>query len=294
MSIIVSLPVIALDQVVRTSTASFAAQPVIQVQHWITDSAMAVPFFVIGVWAGDLVANWARIGTAKRSDLLFRSFITALLCGVALAPVWFVINKVDNPVKAQPLVFPQAHDSGDVYSVSPAVVVALVCVCLGPAAFLAGRAVARAASRSVPAIMPAAVTRVLIPALLTAAVPVLAWLMYQVAGHAYASQVYYPRAPVSALHRLRHPAAASPVSTALRVTPAPDAVVSQAAHALQDGLAGQAAGIPVTAVTAGALLRAKTKTAKTKTGKTINTATTSKPRGNDAAPASPARPANTS
>jgi hypothetical protein len=160
----------------------------------------------------------------------------------------------------------------------------LVCVCLVPVAFWAGRAVARAVSRSAPAIMPAAVTRVVIPALLTAAVPVLAWLMYQVAGQAYASQVYYPRAPLPALHRLRHPATTSQVSPVPRTTQAPDAFVSQAAHALQDGLAGQAAGIPVTAVTAGALLRART----------TKSATTSKPCGDDAAPPSPARPADTS
>lgn len=288
MSLMASLPVIALDQVLRVSASTFTAQPATQAQHWITDSLMAVPFFALGIWAGDLIADRTSIGTAKRSDLLKRSLIVALLCGVALAPVWFVINKVDNPVTAQPLIFPEAHDSGDVYSVSPAVVVALVCVSLVPAAFWAGRTLARAVSRTAPAIMPATVTRVAVPALLTAAVPALAWLMYQQAGHAYASQVYYPRAPLPVLQRLRHPATSSQVSPAPRVIEAPDAFVSQAAHALQDGLAGQAAGIPATAVTAAALLR-------TRTTRTTRTAKSSKPRGNDAAATtSPARSADTS
>jgi hypothetical protein len=119
MSLVVSLPVIGLDQLLRTPAANLTAQAGTQIQHWITDSLMAVPFFAIGVWAGDLIASRARIGTAEHLDLLKRSLVIALLCGLALTPAWYVINKAYNPITAQPLVFPQAHDSGDVYSGTP-------------------------------------------------------------------------------------------------------------------------------------------------------------------------------
>lgn len=260
MSLVISLPVIGLDQLLRTPAANFQAQPGIEIEHWITDSLMAVPFFFAGVWAADRIAGRARIGTAKRADLLKRSLIIALLSGLALAPVWYEINKIYNPIVAQPLVFPQAHDSGDVYSADPGVIVALVCVCLVPAAFWAGRAITRAATR--PAVM-----RAVVPVLLAAAVPLLAWLTYQAAGDAYASQVYYARAPLAAARRLRPvhgPATPSHLGPAPRLTAAPGAFASQAAHALQDGFAGQAAGLPAAALTVAALRRSKiTKTVKT-------------------------------
>jgi hypothetical protein len=272
MSLVMSLPVIGLDQVLRTPGASFAAQPGTEVQDWITDSLMAVPFFAAGIWAGDLIAGRAMIGVARLSDLLKRSLIIALLSGLAVTPVWFVINKIDNPVRAQPLVFPTAHDSGDVYSVAPAVIIALVCVTLVPAAFWSGRGIARAVTRNAPAvtgggISRAAVVRAAVPALLAAAVPVLAWLMYRAAAHAYATQVYYARGTLPAAHHLR---SASLAATASRSSPphvrsAPGALVSQTAHALQDGLAGQAAGIPVVVLAAAALARAST--AKTSTAR---------------------------
>jgi hypothetical protein len=65
---------------------------------------------------------------------------------------------------------------------------------------------------------------------LVAAVPVLAWQLHQAAVHAYSSRVYYTSAV----------AAGQPPPAA------PFALGYQAAHALQDGLAGQAAGLPVT------------------------------------------------
>lgn len=242
MSLMVSLPAIGLDLLLRSAAASFPAQPVSALQNWITDSLMAVPFFALGAWAGDLVAFRAGIGMATRADLVKRALIIALLSALAIAPVWFEVSRMDNPVTAQPLVPPHAHDSGDVYSVPAGVIIALVCVCLVPAAFWAGRAVTRSPLVArVRAARP--VTRLAVPVLLVAAVPVLAWLLYRAAGHAYASQVYYGGgAPVAA----RHTAAARATA---HVAAAPFALARQIAHAVQDGFAGQAAGLPATALT---------------------------------------------
>lgn len=235
----VSLPAIGLDLLLRTPAASFPAQSGPAVQNWITDSLMAVPFFFAGVWMGDRLASRAGLGMAKRSDLVKRSLVIALLSSLAIAPVWFVVSEIDNPVTAQPIVFPHAHDSGAVYSVPAGVVIALVCVCLVPAAFWAGRAIARHAPFARTRALP--VTRTAIPVLLAAAVPVLAWLLYRAADHAYASQVYYGGAAVAARHTAAH--------AATHVAAAPFAFAYQVAHAVQDGLAGQAAGLPAAALT---------------------------------------------
>ena len=85
-------------------------------------------------------------------------------------------------------------------------------------------------SCGLPASRAGGVLRVATTVLLIAAVPVLAWLLHQAAVHAYSSRVYY----TSAVAACERPAAAR------------FALGYQAAHALQDGLAGQAAGLPVT------------------------------------------------
>jgi hypothetical protein len=87
--------------------------------------------------------------------------------------------------------------------------------------------------------------------LLAAAVPVAAWWLQHTAEQAYASQVNYTsnllavhahsHAFFGAGHRPRAPAGPP-------VTAAPYALIHQLAHALQDGLAGQAAGFPVAVI----------------------------------------------
>lgn len=224
-ALIISFPVIGLDQFLRTAPARFSADPSTAVQHWLTDSLMALPLFAASVWAADRIASRAGLGMASRADLVKRALLVALLGALALAPVWFELNKTDNPVLAQPLVFPHAQDSGDVYSVAPAVIITLACVCLIPAAAWAGRALTRGAAA------PAQAAALLVA--VTAGLA-LAFLLHQAATRAYASQVYY--APANA-----------PLSGSPRAIAAPYAFTYQAAHALQDGLAGQAAGFPVAA-----------------------------------------------
>jgi hypothetical protein len=255
----ISFPVIGLDLFLRTSSARFSAQPYVQVGHWLTDSLIMLPLFAIGVWAGDRIACLAGLGTARRADVLKRALLITLFAALAQVPAWFVVNKSDNPVTAQPLVAPAAHDSGDVYWVAPWVVLTLVCVCLVPAAAWVARAAGRGITgragvspprRGLPRRAAAAARGALLVLLLGAA-PVLAWALHQAAGRAYGSQVYYTSAtPVvtrhaevlSAAARAARRPASSPVAAA------PYAVIYQAAHALQDGLAGQAAGLPVVVI----------------------------------------------
>jgi hypothetical protein len=229
-ALMISFPVIGLDQFLRTAPARFPADPPAAVGHWVTGSLIALPLFAASVWAADRIAGRAGLGIASRADLVRRALLIALFAALAMAPAWFVLNQLDNPVLAQPLVFPHAQDSGDVYSVAPAVIIALACVCLIPAAAWAGCALTRGA---------AAATRTAVLLAAVGAGLAFACLLHQAAVRGYASQVYY--APANA------PAPGSSQATAAPNTAAPYAFAYQAAHALQDGLAGQAAGLPVAA-----------------------------------------------
>lgn len=231
----IGLPVIGLDQVLRTSPRQFSAQPLTEIAHWVTDSMMALPLFAIGVLAADWVAVRAGIGMDRGTDALRRALLVTAACAIVLAPAWFQVDRTDDPVTAQPLVFPHASDSGDVYWVGPVVIVALVCACLAPLAAWAGYRAGRGLARVTATVV------------LVAAVPAAAWLLHQAAERAYASRVYQTPALLSVPprpHAIRAPAS-RPAAVNPPVTAAPYALGYQAAHALQDGLAGQAAGLPI-------------------------------------------------
>jgi hypothetical protein len=77
---------------------------------------------------------------------------------------------------------------------------------------------------------------------------VLAWLLHHAAEHAYASQVNNTSALLSVpvhSHAFFGGGHGSRVPAGPPMTPAPFAFAYQIAHALQDGLAGQAIGYPV-------------------------------------------------
>jgi hypothetical protein len=253
LALILSFSCTGLDQFLRTPPAQFSAQPGGQAEHWVTASLLTLPLFAAGVWAGDWIASRAGLGVARRADIIKRALIIALLAAVALIPVWFEASKVDGLARMQALITPGSHGSPDVYWVSPAVIAALPCVCLAPAAAWAGRGIA---ARIRLARGAGTVARGAVTVTLLAAVPVLAWLLHQAAQHAYASQVSYTSASASVPvqpHAIARRAPGTRFPAGPPVTAAPFAVAYQAAHALQDGLAGQAAGFPVIAVS---LLRA--------------------------------------
>jgi hypothetical protein len=260
MAVLVSFPVIGFDQFLRAVPSKISEQAAVQIQNWLADSLLAVPLFAVGIWAGDRIARRAGLGTARPIDAAKRAMVVTLLAAMALTPIWFRIDRSDNPVTAQPLIAPHAQDSGDVYWVPGWVVVTLVCACLAPAAVWAGRSLTRCLRARLPrGAAPVTCVALLVP---LAAVPVLAWLLHQAAGHAYSSRVYYATstqfaAPVrsDALAAATRGARSDPSSAVTaaswpqaHVNSAPYAFAYQAAHALQDGLAGQVAGLPVAAI----------------------------------------------
>jgi hypothetical protein len=250
LAVLISLPVIGLCQFLRTTPAQLAAHPVSAAGHWVTGSLITLPLFAAGVWAGDWAAGRAGIGLVKLSDIGKRALLIVLLVAVALIPLWFQRNKVDTLARTQALVTPHSHGSIDVYWVGPGVIVALVCVCLAPAAIWAGRGIT---GQLAPVLSGKgrSVARVGLPLLLLAAVPAVAWWLQHTAEYAYASQVDNTSA-LLATHVHSHAffgtghGARAPAGPPVRA--APFAFGYQFAHALQDGLAGQAAGFPVAVI----------------------------------------------
>lgn len=260
MAVLVSFPVIGFDQFLRAGPSKVSEQAAVQIQNWLADSLMAVPLFAVCIWAGDRIARRAGLDTARPIDAAKRAMVITLLAAMALTLVWFRIDRSDNPVTAQPLIAPHAQDSGDVYWVPRWAVVTLVCACLAPAAVWAGRSLRRCLRARLPrGAAPVTCVALLVP---LAAVPVLAWLLHEAAGHAYSSRVYYATSTTFAAPARSDALAAaargarshpSPAVTAApwpqgHVNSAPYAFAYQAAHALQDGLAGQVAGLPVAAI----------------------------------------------
>jgi hypothetical protein len=250
-----SFPVIGLDQFLRTTPAQFAAHPVTEAGRWVTDSMMAVPLFAIGVLAADWIAR--RVppagGRGDKGQFAGRALLITLACALVLAPAWFQVDRTVNPVTARPLVFPHAVYSGDLYWVSPIVIITLACVPLVSLAAWAGyRSTRLLAARGGTRRWrpgPAAAARATAITVLVAAMPVLAWLLHQAAARAYASRVYETSATTLTRPRPHQVEPAAPGTPApasgQHLAAAPGAFIDQAAHALQDGLAGQAVGLPV-------------------------------------------------
>jgi hypothetical protein len=260
LALAISFPVIGLDQFLRTTPAQLSAQPVLQAEHWVTNSLMALPLFAAGIWAGDWVANRSGLGIAGRSDIFKRALVIVLLIALTLIPVWFERNKADGLVQAQALVTPHSHGSVDVYWVGSRAIMALVCACLIPAAVWASHAMTSRLVTQLPR-GAQAFARALALVLLVAAVPVLAWLLHQVAQHAYASQVNNTSTLLSVRvhsHAFFGGAHRSHFTAGPPVTPAPFAFAYQVAHALQDGLAGQAIGYPAAVVALWSVRRSHT------------------------------------
>jgi len=214
-----------------------------------------------------------------------RALVIVLLVALALMPVWFERNKADNLAQAQALVTPHSHGSVDVYWVGPWVILALVCFCLIPAAVWAGRSITSGLAIRLPR-GPGAFARASVLAALVAAVPVLAWLLHQAAEHAYASQVNNTTALLSVparSHVFADGGHGSHVPLGPPVTAAPFAFAYQVAHALQDGLAGQAAGYPAAVVALWSTRRLrrsdKRQQADTKGGTENERARSSEPKG---------------
>lgn len=85
-ALVIGFPVIGFEQILHTSPAVLATQPVYQAFHWLSDSLLALPFAVAAVWGGEWLARRFELGASSLSDVFTRACIVALLLALLLVP----------------------------------------------------------------------------------------------------------------------------------------------------------------------------------------------------------------
>lgn len=83
---LLAFPVIGLEQVLHTSPAALAAEPLYQALHWLSDALLALPLAAAAVWSGHRVAR--RLGHASRSrpDAIMHGLAIAFIFALLLVP----------------------------------------------------------------------------------------------------------------------------------------------------------------------------------------------------------------
>lgn len=248
LALLVSFPVIGLGQFLHTSPGALAASPLYQSLRWVSGALLALPLVAAAVWAGHWIASRTVRGPDRVWDVFARSCAIALLLALLLAPVWFGHDTTAGPAQDQAVVSAHSHSHGEVSGAGGGLLYVLVSVPLAAAALWAGYWISnRLRFWRHRAADVFACLSVIVPLLAIALAA--AWLLLQAAGEAAASQVNYTSALLS-VHVHSHAFFAHPplshVSAAPPVTGTPFAFAYQVAHAVQDGLAGQAIGLPVT------------------------------------------------
>jgi hypothetical protein len=259
MALVLSFSVIGLEQFLYTAPVQFQASPGSEVLRWATDALIALPLFALGVWAGQWIASRRGIGLASGPDVARRAVLIAVSVAIAMVPGWFAHNWLNSLTQSEPLVPAHVHGKrigANVHWVSDPVVFALLLVPLLALAGWGGYLIARRLSfrrlgrLRVPRAADIAVRASLIAAGLAAA-PAVAWVLQKGADLSNSAQVYYTSALLSVhvhSHVLFQNGRIVPLPKGPPITPAPYAFAYQVAHAFQDGIAGQAIGLPVAAL----------------------------------------------
>jgi hypothetical protein len=253
MSLALSFTVIGLEQFIYTAPVQFQEALGSGILRWACDSLIALPLFVLGVWAGQRIASWRGIGLDTRADLLKRAALTAAVLAVVLIPGWFAHNWLNKLTQSEPLVPVHVHGKtigANVHWVSDQVVLALLLIPLLALAAWGGYLIATRVRLPLP--RAAGITaRVTLIAGCVAAAPAAGWLLQKAADRSNSAQVYYTSALLSVhvhSHVLFKDGRVIPLPKGPPITPAPYAFAYQLAHALQDGLAGMAIGLPVAVI----------------------------------------------
>jgi len=245
-----SFTVIGLDNFLYTAPVQFQAGPGSEVLRWACDALICTPVFALAIWAAQWIAGRRGIGISTARDVVARALLITACLAVAMIPVWFGHNWLNDLTQSEPLVPAHVHGKtigANIHWVSDPVVLALILV---PLVALAGWGAQLIAARlRLPGAKPAAVTAktALIVALLAAA-PALAWFTQKAADKSNSAQVYATSALLHVhahSHVLFQNGRLVPLPKGPPVTTAPYEFLYQVAHAFQDGLAGMAIGLPV-------------------------------------------------
>jgi len=241
--------VIGLDQILHTTPAVFAASPLTQVVRWVGDVILAVPFAAVAIWAGGWLGGRLGIDLTRRWGVFTQACLITLLLAVLLVPAWFAHYGIDSVTPAP--VVPAAagghagHEHGGAPPLSTswvgsAVLYLLLSIPIAAAAVCVGQRVASKLSARL-----GGEADLIVPATVSVGAAALGlglgWFLEGVASQMSPLVIYAGRFFLIRHHdgRAHH----GGLITAVVVHPP---FGYQLASAAQDGLAGQAIGLPVT------------------------------------------------
>lgn len=253
LAIVTCCAVIGLDHVLHTTPAAFSAAPLAQTMNWAGNVVLAVPFAAAALWAGGWLGSRLGISMAGVSGIFAQASVIALVLAVLLVPAWFGHYAVDSLAPAQALPSARAaipsgqagHLHGvpapvEVSWVGSGVLYMLMSIPLAAAAVCVSLRVANRLT-----IRLAGETDVVVRAAVSAGAVALGlalgWFLQGVADQASGLLVYANSVHVVQAHHLAHAHLASVTEAVVRPP-----FGYRLAQAAQDGLAGQAIGLPVT------------------------------------------------
>ena len=251
---LLSFLTVGLYQFLQTTPTQFGASPLFQVLRWLSDGLMALPLFAAAVWTGHWTASRLGLTLTSRVDVFKRALLIAAALTLFLIPGWFAYKELASLTQSADLVSGHSHGAGGgitKYWVGSVAVYVLLLVPLLAAAIWAAYRIGTRYRFRLPKTADL-FARGSVIVILLGGIPVLAWFLHQAANRAVSAQVYYTttlqfahihsHAFFAADHGAHLPPPGPPV------TAAPFALAYQVARALQDGLVGQAIGLPVVAL----------------------------------------------
>jgi len=251
LAVTISCAVIALDQILHTTPATIAASPSSQLVHWTGDVILAVPFAAVALWAGGWLGERLGIRMTNRWDVFAQACLVTLVLAVLLLPAWFAHYAVDSLAPGPVVTVAAAHagHAGHEHGATPppaaswvgnGVLYLLMSIPLAAAAVCVGQRVARRLMGR-PGGETDVVVRVAVSVGAVALALALGWFLQGVASQSSPLLTY--RGVFVVIHEHHHAHSHVAVITDEVVQPP---FGFQLATAAQDGLAGQAIGLPVT------------------------------------------------
>jgi hypothetical protein len=248
------LSVIGFEQFLHTSPAAQSGSLGYEALYWLSDALFALPFAAFAVWAGSRIADRWGLGSDGVWSVFGRAGLIALAFGVLLIPGWFLHDDLDSLAHTAAVASGHAgHSHGgsdEVHWAGDTVFRILIVVPLAAAALWGGVRIgwwlSRGRGRATRLIAPVGVVGVLLAAALSSA-----WFLELGADAADSGQVTYSHAlssgPVRPSAAYPHSASAMPYMGPISATASntEGSPAAEVAHALRDGLAGQAVGLPV-------------------------------------------------
>lgn len=252
LALLLVVPVIAFEQFLHTSPAAQSGSVGYETMYWLSDALLAIPLAASAICAGGWLADRWGFGSQSVWSAFARAGLITLTFAIALIPGWFLHDDLDLLARTAAVASGHSHSHGsdEVHWAGDTVFRLLILVPLASAALWGGerigRRLARGLARAASLLVRAGVIAVLLAGVVTSA-----WFLEAQADAADSAQVTYTNAvnsphfgPVMT-HSHSGPTHVYMGPISATATTTEGSPVAKVAHALRDGLAGQAVGLPV-------------------------------------------------